>query len=193
MSRPILIVREAALACPLVAIVVAFSVALRVPPAAFLESWARIAALLCVPLALFIAAARMARRSLGELLPESRRALFVGVTVWALLSFPVHAVLGLVLKATTHHRGLGGATFGALALVANLAVVLLAWRFSGLARRGGMIRGALNACLAVAAVVLTAIAARAALAVPGGALVLDGVVAVAATLLAARWDLPERH
>jgi choline-sulfatase len=194
MSRPILIVREALLACPLVALVVAFTVALHVPNHAFLEAWLGGAALLAVPLALFIAAGRLARRSLDELLPGSRRALFVGVAVWAFLSFPVDAVLGLVLKATTHHRGLGGATFGALALGANLAAALLAWRFSvTFARRIGMVRVALNGCMAVAAVVFTVIGARAALATPGGATLLDGVVAVVATLLAARWDAPPRR
>ena len=126
MSRPILIVREAVMASPLVALVVALPAALRVTHFTFFESWLAIAGLLALPIALFIAAARMARRSLGELLPESGPALLVGVAVWALLSFPVHAVLGLVLKATTHHRGLGGATFGALALGANLVTAL--WR-----------------------------------------------------------------
>lgn len=190
MSRPILILREAILASPLVALVVAFPAALRCD--AFFEAWLAVASLLAVPLALFIAAARMARRSLGEMLPGSRRVLFVGVVVWALLSFPVHAVLGLVLKATTHHRGLGGATFGALALGANLAMALVAWRFSvTVARRGGATRAVLNICLGVAVVVATTVAARAALGVPGGPTLLDGVAAVAGGLLAARWDASE--
>jgi choline-sulfatase len=192
MSRPILIVRETLLACPLVALIVALPVAL-VDAGPFVATWLKVAALLALPLALFIAAARMARRSLGELLPGSRRAWFVAVAVWALLSFPVDAVLGLGLKATTHHRGLGGATFGALALGANAVAALLAWRFSAtFSRRGGLVTAALNICLAVATTAVAAIAARAALAVPGATTVLDGVVAVAATLLAARWDAPAR-
>lgn len=193
MSRPVLIVREAVLACPLVAVMVALPTALRVSDGSFFERWLAVAGLLAVPLAFFIAAARMARRSLGELLPESRRGLFVGVCVWAALSFPIHAALGLVLKATTHHRGLGGATFGALALGANLAAALVAWRFStSFAHRGGMLGRSLNLCLVAVVVLLTAAGARAALGAPGGLILLDGVIAVAATLLAARWDAPER-
>jgi len=194
MSRPILIVREAVMASPLVALVVAFPAALRVTHFTFFESWLAIAGLLALPIALFIVAARMARRSLGELLPDSGSAFLVGVTMWALLSFPVHAILWLVLKATTHHRGLGGATFGALALGANLVTALLAWRLSvSAARRGGFAPKVLYFAAAATALVVTAVAARAVLGIPAGPGLLDGVVALATTLLAARWDAAERR
>ena len=61
------------------------------------------------------------------------------------------------------------------------------------ARRGGFAPKVLNLTAAAAALVLAAVAARAVLGIPAGASLLDGVVAVATTLLAARWDAAERR
>jgi hypothetical protein len=191
MSRRVLILRESLLAGPLAAMLVAVPTVL-VEGGASIERWLVISVILVVPLAAFIAAARLARRSLATLLPDSRRTLFVGVSLWVLLSFPLLAALGLVLKATTHHRGLGGATFGALALGASLGAAVLAWRLSAaLARRSGVVGGMLNVCLAVATVGIAVISARAALSASSGWLP-GGLVAVIATVLAARWDAPRK-
>jgi hypothetical protein len=190
MSRPVLIVRESLIAGPLVALLVAGAAA--IDGDTTLEHWLTLLGMLVIPLSLFVAAARLTRRLIGELVPASRRSLFVGVTAWVVLSFPVHAVLGLVLKATTHHRALGGATMGALALAANLAAALLGWRLSvTLGRRGGMVAGMLNTCLALSIGVIAFLAARAAMAARSGWL-LAGLVAVASTVLAARWDAPRK-
>jgi hypothetical protein len=184
-------VRETLLAAPLIALLAALPVAW-VDPDPFLATWAEMAVLLCLPVALLVVAARLARRLLGELLPGSRRSLFVSITAWIALSFPIHALLGMLLKATTHHRALGGATLGALALAANLSAAVLAWRLSvTLGRRGGVVAGMLNACLALSIGVVAFLSARSAMAARSGWL-LGGLVAVASTVLAARWDAPRK-
>jgi hypothetical protein len=189
MSRPVLIFRESLIAGPPVAMLVA-AAAVMAEHDPSIEHWLTLAAWLVVPLALFIAAARLARRFIGELFPGTQRVLFVGVVAWIVLSFPIDALLGWVLKVTTHHRGLGGATFGALALGANLAAALLGWRLSvTLARRGGAVAGLLNACLALAMAVVVVLAARAAM---SSGYLLGGLVAALSTVLAARWDARQK-
>jgi choline-sulfatase len=189
MSRPVLIAPECVLAAPVVALAASAPAALRVSGhLGFFEPWLVVAGLFCVPVLLLVAAARLARRSLEELLPSSRSALFLGVGLWAIFSWPAYAVLGALLQATTHHRGLGGATFGALAFGASTAAALLAWRLSVSLAKGrpeGAASGARNAILTVAVVMVTAFDARSA---PGFAAGLDGLLVVALAILASSWD-----
>jgi len=76
------------------------------------------------------------------------------VLLGALLAGPPLAVLGQVLKTSTHHRPLGAATFGVLALVLVCFSLLLSYRFHAWAERGeGRWR---RACLGVVALVALA-------------------------------------
>src|SRR5262249_50060356 len=59
------------------------------------------------------AAGRGFRQLVGA---ESPRPVILGVALWLGLATPLLVALGAFLKATTHHRGLGGATFGVLGL-----------------------------------------------------------------------------
>ncbi len=79
-----------------------------------------------VALLLSRAAGRGFRQLLGA---QSARPAVLGVALWLGLATPALVGLGAALKATTHHRGLGGATFGVLALgvAAVAALVASGW------------------------------------------------------------------
>jgi choline-sulfatase len=209
MPRSVLIAPAALLAGPIAALIASAPAAARVADEriAFLAAWPAIAGLVGIPLAGLIAAMRLARRSLGDRKPSSAAALFWGAGVWLCLTLPADAVLAAVLRATTHHRALGGATFAVLALVVNGLSILAAWRFtvSVLPRLSSRARSkdfALVVALGTALLVLTVVIVSALAA--GGppnatlgdrvyALLVDGSLAVAATALATLWDIrPQR-
>jgi hypothetical protein len=79
------------------------------------------ASLVVVPVGLWI------RRARAEDASPADRALLLGA---ALSSLPL-ALFGGVLKSTTHHRPLGGATFAVAALCLLAICIALAFRFSG--------------------------------------------------------------
>src|SRR5262249_44685938 len=151
--------------------------------------------LVCPLVALSIAAARGARRTLRAMAPSAGVPLLVGSSIWALASLPVTAVLGAMLKANTHHRALAGATFAVLALVVQIASALVAWRVTSLvlprvrrsSKRTIAALGLGGAGLVLFAITLTsaalaqdaAPAASSAAALP--ALIVDGAFALVAT------------
>jgi len=206
MPRSVLIAPVALFAAPIAALIASAPAAARVADEhiAFLAAWPAVAGLVGVPLAGLIAAMRLARRSVGDRKPSSAAALLWGAGVWLCLSLPAHAVLAAVLRATTHYRALGGATFAAFALLANGLAVLAAWRFTAsvlprLSPRARSKDFALVVTLGAGMLVLTAILLSAlgeggppdaAFANRVEALLVDGSLAVAATILAALWDLP---
>ncbi len=63
------------------------------------------------------------------------RSTAAGLALWMGLSMPALLVLGALLKATTHHRGLGGATFGVLALFGVTVSAVVARRLVQTAKR----------------------------------------------------------
>jgi hypothetical protein len=160
-----------------------------------------------VPLAGLIAAIRLARRSLGDRKPSSAAAILWGAGVWLCISLPADAALATVLKATTHHRALGGATFAAFALVLNALAVLAAWRFTvsvlprlpprARSKDFALVVALAAGMLVLASVIIGALEAGgppdAALADRVYALLVDGSLAVAATAFAALWDVPPRR
>jgi hypothetical protein len=74
------------------------------------------------------------RRALERGLPTADRALLAGA---ALSALPL-ALFGGVLKSTTHHRPLGGATFAVAALCALALCIGLSFRFLGGLSRGAV-------------------------------------------------------
>jgi arylsulfatase A-like enzyme len=89
---------------------------------------AAVAVMLCVltPLALLLPkAARGWRGVVGQTTP---RKLVVGLLLWVALSGTLFMLLGSFLKASTHHRGLGGATFGVFAALSSLVIAVLVAR-----------------------------------------------------------------
>lgn len=67
--------------------------------------------------------------------PESRRVTLSVLALTGLLCAAGLRVFASVLYSTTHHRGLGGATFGILGAVAVLGAWLVVWRLSSLVRK----------------------------------------------------------
>ena len=131
---------------------------------------------------------------------EGPRAAVLRIALWVGLALPLLEGLGAVLKATTHHRGLAGATFGVLGLVIVAGAALLAQRLVRLGRalveRGlapwipatiGSAVGVLP-LLVVAATLGRAPGEGAAASVR--AAILDGAIVFVATALAASMDLP---
>jgi arylsulfatase A-like enzyme len=152
--------------------------------------------LVAASLALFRAAGRGLRGVLGA---SSRRVATLHIALWLGFSLPLLAGLGAVLKATTNHRGLGGATFGVLALGAVLTAALVARRVVAFGQHLAD-RGVRPWVLAAAGAVVTvlplvAFAAPLARAGAGGsarhiqAALLDGGIALVATALVASVDL----
>jgi arylsulfatase A-like enzyme len=92
---------------------------------------AALAVMLCVLLPLALILPRAARGWRGVVGQHTPRRMVVGLGLWVLLCGAVFTVLGTFLKAKTHHRGLGGATFGVFA--AASAVVLAALVARGVA------------------------------------------------------------
>ena len=75
-------------------------------------------------------AARGFRGVVGASPPEqnARGPLWIGVAMWIGVTGSLLLVLAALLKATTNHRGLGGATFGVFGVVGLLAAAVLAGR-----------------------------------------------------------------
>ncbi|WP_437761235.1 sulfatase-like hydrolase/transferase [Sorangium sp. So ce281] len=132
----------------------------------------------------------------GQRLAVLRVALWIGV------AFPVLAALAALLKATTHHRGLAGATFGVLGLAGVVAAALVTQRLVALgdrlAARG--VKPWLLAAAGTAIGVVPLVAAFAPLAAhaasttgdPGTAVraaIVDGAIALVATALVSSVDL----
>jgi choline-sulfatase len=128
------------------------------------------------------------------------RVIAFGLALWIGLALPALAGLGAVLKATTNHRGLGGATFGVLGLVVVVLTAVIARRIvsfgQSLVARG--VKPGIVAAAGAAIVVLPLMLVAAPLARGSGsdgdagvrAAILDGAIALVATALLASMDLP---
>ena len=145
-----------------------------------------------VALLLTRAAGRGFRQLVGT---EPRRPVVLGLALWVALATPLLVGLGAFLKATTHHRGLAGATFGVLALAVVAGAALIAQRLVGLGstlvQRGvkPWIPALAGAALGVLPLISVAVPLGHRGDDPGGpavrAAILDGAIVVVATALAA--------
>jgi arylsulfatase A-like enzyme len=122
------------------------------------------------------------------------------VGLWVALSTLVLMALGAVLKARTHHRGLGGATFGVFGAAALCAAAVLAARVIALGRwllERGVPRRLVQGCAWVLGLSPLVLLAAATLAGRGGtdvaarAALLDLLLTAAAAALAYGRELPE--
>jgi arylsulfatase A-like enzyme len=122
----------------LAALVTAVPTALRASGAgaSLLDGWLVGAAVwvgLLLPVALL--RHRAARGFRGVMGADPPVHLGLTLALWAGLAVLLLTLLGGVLKATTHHRGLGGATFGVVGVGLVLAALVLAVRLRALGRR----------------------------------------------------------
>ena len=103
------------------------------PGVPFLTSWLATSGMLAAPLVAATAIACFAKPAVQQTLTSMRTPeRFAAGVVWVTLSVPLFVLVGTVLKATTHHHGLAGATAGVLALATALATALLAPRIADL-------------------------------------------------------------
>ncbi|MEP7121238.1 MAG: sulfatase-like hydrolase/transferase [Byssovorax sp.] len=131
---------------------------------------------------------------------EGPRAAVLRVALWVGIALPLLEGLGAVLKATTHHRGIAGATFGVLGLVIVGGAALLAQRLVRLGRalvEGGLapwIPAAIGAGVGVLPLLVVAATlggeAGSGAAASVRAAILDGAIVFVATALAASMELP---
>ena len=130
----------------------------------------------------------------------SPRPIILAVALWIGLSLAPIAQLGAVLKTTTHHRGLGGAAFGAVALIIVIVAALLTRRLLAfgdrLVARG--VRPGIVAAIGAAVAVIPMLVAAAPLGMRGegqgeravrGATILDAAIILVATALASSIEL----
>ncbi len=133
---------------------------------------------------------------------EPSRAVVLRIALWIGLALPALAVLATLLKAVTHHRGLGGATFGVFGLGAVAVSALIAYRLvdlgEWLASRGvkSWVLAACGAAIGVLPVLLVAAPLGAPEARDGagpvGAAIVDGLIAVIAMALVVTFDMNDR-
>ncbi|MEZ4293556.1 MAG: sulfatase-like hydrolase/transferase [Polyangiaceae bacterium] len=142
---------------------------------------------------------RAAGRGIRGLIGQApNRSIVLRIALWVGLALPALSVLATLLKAVTHHRGLGGATFGVFGLAAVAGSALVAYRLvdlgETLAARGvqSWVLAAIGAAIGVAPVLVVAgpLAGPAAGAV--GAAIVDGLIAAIAMALVVTVDIGER-
>ncbi|UQA63777.1 sulfatase-like hydrolase/transferase [Polyangium aurulentum] len=152
--------------------------------------------LVTLSLVLFRAAGRGLRGVMGA--GAGPRAA-LGIALWVGLALPALAVLAGLLKAVTHHRGLGGATFGLLGLFIVIGSALVARRMvevgQQLVARGvrPFIVAAGGAAISVLPLLLCAIPLARTAGGDGaqavGAAIVDGAIALLATSLVSSVEL----
>jgi arylsulfatase A-like enzyme len=134
--------------------------------ACFLALWATALPLVAAGAML----ARAARLGLSRLVPDapSRRLALVAAALWGASSVIALSVFGRMLHGATHHRGLGGATYGIVGAVVVGACALGSVRAAQAARRL-LARPAVAWTVAAGCAVVIAVVLRAALRIPKGA------------------------
>lgn len=152
--------------------------------------------LVIVSLALSRASGRGFRQLVGAASP---RPLVFGIALWIGIALPLLVVLGAVLKATTHHRGIAGATFAVLGVVIVGGAALLAERLLSLGRR--LVARGLPAWIPAAVAAAVGVIPLLVVAAPLGqrtddagagavrAAIVDGAIVLVATALVASLDL----
>lgn len=93
---------------------------------------------LSLPLAVAsVAVLRRARVGARQLLGDRAGLLFMGITWWSVNELALLALVGTVLRKTTHHHALAGVFFAIFAVVSGVILGLLARRTTAMIARGG--------------------------------------------------------
>jgi len=163
-------------------------------------AWAALVATELPAMWIAIYVLRRAREGLRAFGGPGAKERALAATIAAALLFAFLALLGAVLRATTHHHALAGATFAATALASAAVLVPVAARAASIARgwieRRARLRLALAAAVAgIAAAAGTWRVARALLALSPetSAVVVDLVAFAVAALLASRPEVSSRR
>ncbi len=145
------LVAEAAFVAVATALLGSIPAALRVARAggSFVGGWIVSASVVVPVLVLLIYMSHAAGRGYRMLTGQGAgRSTALGLALWAGLLSPLLMFLSAVLKEKTNHRGLGGATFGVIALALAILMALVARRLVS-AGRGFVERGASARVVAV--------------------------------------------
>ena len=153
---------------------------------------------------LFVVLLRAAGRGLrGVMGTRANAAATLSIALLVGLALPALSVVAGLLKALTHHRGLGGATFGVLGLAVVIGCVLLARRMvdlgQNLVARGvrPVLVAAGGAIVSVVPLVFLAVSLARSSVGQGagsvGAALVDLAIALVATALAASIELRPQH
>jgi choline-sulfatase len=119
------------------------------------RAWAALAAAALGPMGLSIVVLRGARRGLRVFSEPGLRLRWFGLGLWLAFLFTTLAAFGGVLRATTHHRGLAGVTYGGGALVFAAGWGLVCARIVGFLRGvPDRVRRPMVYCLAAGAVAM---------------------------------------
>jgi choline-sulfatase len=168
---------------------------------ALFGGWLASAATVLPLLIVFIALSRAAGRGFRMLTGNrAGRSTAAGLALWIGLSSPVLVIFATVLKSSTNHRGIGGATFGVGALGVVLLGALVAQRGVTLARslveRGTSARlvAMVFAVITIAPILgVTALVARSGEESASGrslvSTIIDGAIFVVAGALAASFEM----
>lgn len=164
----------------------------------WVPSWLASVALMLLPTLLAVAALRGVGWALGRVQPDAgKRSFAVSVlALWAAASSVGLTLFGSILHAGTHHRGLGGATFGIVGAIAVIACGVVILRLAQVSRQLLERRAVVWGIAAVCAGVIL-LATRAATKAPAGAepapasvLAWDSLAATLFALFASRVRIP---
>jgi hypothetical protein len=131
------IIGAGVVAASLASIPAALRVAPAVPSEGLVDVWLALVACALLPAIAGVAVLRAAREGLRAFGGPGASARALGFVVWATATFGAMAVLGALLRATTHHHGLAGVTFAIFALAAAIALALVVRRFVTMADGAG--------------------------------------------------------
>lgn len=107
------------------------AVRLKTQGQSWMVAWTAVAGVLCIPSVLAVLGGALARRGWRELVRGRTNSILVSLGLSIAVFCPIAVEAGIRLHKTTHHRGLGGATFGAVALGAAALAAVAAVRLSG--------------------------------------------------------------
>ncbi len=158
-------------------------------------AWVALVALTLAPMFVAVLVLRQARVSVAAF-GGSRAHLRIGaLALWLGASFAILAVLGAVLRATTHHHPLAGVTFALLGMLAGIGLVPVCLRVSAIVQRSTTSRAGLFVLFAVSLLVplLLMQRARAGLAPSSSATCVDLLAFGMAALFASRPALAGRR
>lgn len=101
-----------------------------------LEQWVVLSALATPVCVAAVAVLRRARVGLRLLMGERAHLLAIGVLWWSVIELGLLSIFGAVLRKTTHHHALAGATFAVFAIVSGALVGAFARKTTGTLARG---------------------------------------------------------
>lgn len=163
--------------------------------AGWLAAWTASVAMVLVPMMMLVVVLRLAAGAWSTIQPDAAARTFqlCVLGIWAAACSAGLSLFGSILHAGTHHRGLGGATFGIVGGLAALVCGVVVLRACELAR-AWLARKPVAWVVAIVSAILVLYLTRAATrdpaALPGAAIWWDGLAACIAAAIASAIRIP---